>query len=652
MSALRASSFATKSIHVDIKETLMNKIILALAVIASATIANSQCPSSTTERFTVRIAITLVQAGQPLAILPRAGDALPKVALARVSALIDGKPTKVLSANDRAIIIATSTKLAAGSHTVAICILDGPYALDSFTVEKYADTLDTQVDMTDPDPGTQCGGRLDMSGGDRRPRDGTVTEYPNGGHGGTLRCNERHKIDGRFTQLSDGSQEWNGIAPMVGRFSTLYLDYCDERKVMYLLNDWRIGSSRYNRSCYNLFDFTTGNGREHWRIKVTHDSTNPVIVLLNGKDVSKDTSLVIGGGYGYGPSPNDTTPHTIYEFAVVVSEGLFIIPTGSDPVQYIPSTRTSLECDENGVEGWGLIREPTIRTATFTSGGVITQQYERYIPQGGIIGLEKEPNDIAGTIDGSTITYRSGSQAPVTNTCTGIGEIDGVFTPGEWAGSIPASGMFSDLYAQYCDGELHILNDWIYASRVPDGKSCYNLFELFTGNGREHWGIWVWQDPSRRPKVVRNGIDVSDDTTIVEAGKAGWGSSARMAEEHAIYEFRIKTLQGGFALQYADPGPASFCTLTTIVDSIGQAFDGHVRPNVLSRANPTFILHDILPGSTIHVIDIQGRIVYSATTAESSPLTVTLPSHISAGRYVVRLSHRTGLTHLPLLITM
>ncbi len=630
----------------------MNITMLALVAIFSITISHAQCPSSTTERFAIRAATASLQAGQPLLLLPTAGGALPKVALARLRASIDGDAVKIINANEGAITLATRMDLSAGSHSVAICVLDGPYAIDSFTVETYRDTLDTQVNKTDPNPSTQNGDRLDLSGGNRRPRDGTVTDYPNGGHGGSLNCNERHKIDGRFTQLSDGSREWNGIAPMVGRFSTLYLDYCNERKVMYLMNDWLIGSSQYNRSCYNLFDFTTGNGREHWRIKVTHDSTNPVIVLLNGKDVSKDTTLVIGGGYGYGPSPNDTTPHTIYEFAVVVTEGLFIIPTGSDPVQYIPSTRTSLECDENGVEGWGLIREPTIRTATFTSGGITTQQYERYIPQGGVVGLEKEPNDIAGSIDGSTITYRSGSQNPVTTTCTGVGEIDGVFTPGEWAGSIPASGMFSDLYAQYCNGELHILNDWIYASRFPDGKSCYNLFELFTGNGREHWGIWVWQDPARRPKVVRNGVDVSDDTTIVEAGKAGWGSSARMSEEHAIYEFRIKTLQGGFALQYADPGPASFCTITTSLEDLGQSFDGRVRPNVISRTNPTVTLDGVLLGSTIHVIDVQGRIVYASTAQEAGPLTISLPSHLSTGRYVIRLSHPTGLAHLPLLITM
>jgi hypothetical protein len=230
--------------------------------------------------------------------------------------------------------------------------------------------------------------------------------------------------------------------------------------------------------------------------------------------------------------------------------------------------------------------------------------------------------------------------------------IDGEFTPGEWAGSKPASGLFSDLYAQYCNGVLHILNDWIYATRIPNSKSCYNLFELFTGSGREHWGIWVWQDPTRKPTVIRNGVDVSDDTTIVESGKAGWGSSARMAEPHAIYEFRIKTMEGGFALQYADPGPASFCTITTSVDDNLTQPDGRVRPNVVSRSNPSFVVTDVQSGSAIQIIDIQGRIIYSVSDVDASPLTISLPYHIAIGRYTIRVAHASGIVHLPLLITM
>jgi hypothetical protein len=212
--------------------------------------------------------------------------------------------------------------------------------------------------------------------------------------------------------------------------------------------------------------------------------------------------------------------------------------------------------------------------------------------------------------------------------------------------------MFSDLYAQYCNGTLHILNDWIYATQVPNSASCYNLFELYTGNGREHWGIWVWQDPERKPTVIRNGVDVSSDTTIVENGKAGWGSSARKEEPHAIYEFRIKTMEGGFALQYADPGPASFCTLATSVTQETATSSIYVYPNIVSRSESKITLHGVEEQSTIHIMDLQGRIVISTQTHESGPFAIQLPPTLSAGRYTIRISHPQSTTYLPLIITM
>ena len=633
----------------------MKPLITALAVWCAVATAHAQCPQSTTRKFVIPAVPYTITAGQTVALLPVPGEPFPRVSPLRMQARIPSRGTvlPVVDANESVIHVLIPPDVPEGVYEIAICIADGPYATTDITVKGHRDTLDTDVNKTDPDPRTQNGKRKDLSDAGRRPQDFPPTSYPNGGHGGTLTCEDRHRIDGAFTRLSDGSREWSGITPMVGRFSHLYLDYCAERKTMYLLNDWLIGTSSYERNCYNLFDFTTGNGAEHWRIKVTHDSANPVIVVLNGVDVTKDTSLVRGGGFGFGPSPSDTTPHTIYEFGVKVKDGLFIIPTGSDPVQYIPSTRTSLECDANGVEGYGLVREPTMRRATFSDTGITTQQYERYIPQGGVVGLEKEPNDIAGVMDGTTITYRSGSQDPVTNVCTGVGVIDGAFTPEEWSGAVPASGMFSDLYAQYCNGELHILNDWIYATERPSNATCYNLFELYTGDGSEHWGIWVWQDSERRPTVIRNGKDVSADTSIVELGKAGWGSSARMAKPHAIYEFKIRTKRGGFALQYADPGPASFCSNDVNRTNEEQDTRGIIlRPSVIERLQDIVQIVGIQQGTTIHLIDIHGRIVASDRSVHDGVHALRLPSTLASGRYTVRLTHPMGTISLPLLIMM
>ncbi|MBK9183050.1 MAG: hypothetical protein IPM83_07995 [Ignavibacteria bacterium] len=98
-----------------------------------------------------------------------------------------------------------------------------------------------------------------------------------------------------------------GYSPYDRSVSHMYLDYCSDKRMMYLLNDWLIGSGSYKQNCYNVFEFTTGNGSEQWKIKVTHDSARPVIVVLNGADVTDDTTLVPGGGFGLGASPSDTT---------------------------------------------------------------------------------------------------------------------------------------------------------------------------------------------------------------------------------------------------------------------------------------------------------------------------------------------------------
>ncbi|MFN5876443.1 MAG: hypothetical protein ACK45E_09210, partial [Ignavibacteria bacterium] len=153
--------------------------------------------------------------------------------------------------------------------------------------------------------------------------------------------------------------------------------------------------------------------------------------------------------------------------------------------------------------------------------------------------------------------------------------------------------------------------------------------------------------PERKPTVIRNGVDVSSDTTIVESGKAGWGSSSRKEEPHAIYEFRIKTMEGGFALQYADPGPASFCTLATSVTQETATSSSYVYPNVISRSQSNLTVSDLLPGSVSHIMDLQGRIVISTQTHEAGPFSIQLPPTLSAGRYTIRISHPQSTTYLP-----
>lgn len=608
-------------------------LLTALLMGASATTLFGQC-DTTLRRIPVSVAPSSVRAGTAIQLL---GDDIPQVAPLRIQAFIDGAPTPIINATRGAVSIRVPND-AAGEHTVWFCIDDGPTAVGTITVRAAQRELDTAIDRTDPDPRTNTGPRQDLSHVNRRPIRDDVRTYPGGGHGGTLPCTERHIIDGAFSTLSDGTREWSGIPPMIGRFSHMYLDYCHTDSAMYLANDWLIGTGIYRDNCYNLFDFTTGNGKEHWRIKVTHDTVRPVIVVLNGVDVTDDSTRVIGGRFGIGTSPSDTTPHTIYEFGVRVTAGLFMLPNGSDPVEYRPATGVGLDCDQSIVEGYGNVQEPWIRSATFGSDGVSVRQDERYIPTGGVVGLETEPRIASGDVRGDTIVYRSGDGPRVTNICNGRGVVDGILTPEEWIGHRPINGVYSDLYAQYCGGRLQVLNDWVLADAMPDNASCYNLFDLFTGSGAEHWGIWVFQDRSRKPRVFRNGVEVTDDTTIVKAGKAGWGTSPRLAREHAMYEFEIVAMEGGFSLQYADPGPASFCSITSGAnsDTTHHAI-GIVQPQPWNPSMGPVTINGITGTCNIDLVDLRGSSIYATTLDAHGALVLDVPTTIASGHYTLRI---------------
>ena len=608
-------------------------LLTALLVGASATTLFGQC-DTTIRRIPVTVAPSSVRAGTVIQLL---GDGIPQVAPLRIQAFIDGEPTPIINATRGAVSIRIPND-AAGEHTVWFCIDDGPTAVGTITVRAAQRELDTAIDRTDPDPRTNTGPRQDLSDVNRRPIRDDVRTYPGGGHGGTLPCTERHIIDGTFSTLSDGTREWSGIPPMIGRFSHMYLDYCHTDSAMYLANDWLIGTGIYRDNCYNLFDFTTGNGKEHWRIKVTHDTVRPVIVVLNGVDVTDDSTRVIGGRFGIGMSPSDTTPHTIYEFGVRVTAGLFMLPNGSDPVEYRPATGVGLDCDQSIVEGYGNVQEPWIRSATFGSDGVSVRQDERYIPTGGVVGLETEPRIASGDVRGDTIVYRSGDGPRVTNICNGRGLVDGILTPEEWIGHRPINGVYSDLYAQYCGGRLQVLNDWVLADAMPDNASCYNLFDLFTGSGAEHWGIWVFQDRSRKPRVFRNDVEVTDDTTIVKAGKAGWGTSPRLAREHAMYEFEIVAMEGGFSLQYADPGPASFCSLTSGAnsDTTHDAI-GIVQPQPWNPSMGPVTITGITGTCNVDLVDLRGSSIYATTLDAHGALVLDVPTTIASGHYTLRI---------------
>lgn len=181
----------------------------------------------------------------------------------------------------------------------------------------------------------------------------------------------------------------------------------------------------------------------------------------------------------------------------------------------------------------------------------------------------KDPKPI---IPGEWITNPSGgSGRPQNIPCDSVHRIDGAFseissTWREWNGIVPQIGKFSHLYIDYCHSTstLYLLNDWFLASDEPDVSTCYNRFELFTGNGQERWEIRVYHDKSKGTRVLRNGTDVTGDTTYFIAGAYSFGPSPAVADSHTIYEFAIRAMPGEFYLPMLDDpvrpvGPTSVC---------------------------------------------------------------------------------------------
>ena len=441
-------------------------------------------------------------------------------------------------------------------NKLTIDVDDGPNGeIFFYVIPKEDISLDSLIKGDDPNPDTQNGTTHNL-GDDPKPitNNPITISNPSGGHNkpSGVPCQSLHNIDGTFTRFEDSQyNEWSGIIPQRGKFSRLYIDFCDS--TMYLLNDWHLADSLPHSTCYNLFEFYTGSGKQHWKIKIFQDLNKPMEVYLDGVEVSNDTNVVIGGLAGFDVSPQTDYEHTIYEFAVKVIPGTFYIPSLGDPVMPLfPKTI----CDENG---YGIVRDPNMFVGNFGRDGTTLKRYKRYIPISEIPGLIKEPNYIIGNL-GDELCYRYSQES--NDKCTKCIEnrhiVDGEFSENEWT-STPAVGKYSDFYAEYCDSIVYVLNDWKVANLEADSRSCYNLFEMFSGSGSEHWGIYVYQDKEKGIKVFRNGVDVSDSSYFVEGGAYGFKSKEETDEANAIYEFGIRTLPGDFMLFLADPGPSSFC---------------------------------------------------------------------------------------------
>ena len=508
-----------------------------------------------------------VSYGDVIIIMPKSGKYF-NVGLK--SFICDNQERKdmVLSFNNDLMKIRIPTDLDVGTHFCKILLKDNYEGNFSFRIIKKNKLYDEPDDYGyNPDPTKNKPKPINLSNQTIPISYRKTVFIPTGGYLNENKenCSKLHKIDGIFTDsLVNNYPEWTGVTPLIGRFSNLYLDYCSSDRILYVMNDWRLGNGDYDtNTCYNEFEFFTENGAKKWIVKVWNNFTKGTEVFLNGVNVSKDTNYVIGGRYGYSKSLLVDTPHTLWEFGIKTNTGLFTMRLYRDEVGWLDYTpKVRVVCND---EGYGLIYEPYLVTANLQDNGITALINERYIPIGGIQGMLVEPHTYSGIIAKDSIVIYDKDQKRIKNsTCQSPHKIDGKFTndsliKNEWKNIIPAEGRYSLLFADYCNGILYILNDWKVAKLEPFQPNCYNVFELYTGGGSEHWGIIVFNDPGKKIKVFRNGVDVSDDKNIVLEGAYGFDISPGDTMPNCIYEFAIKANEGPWHLFLCDPGPSSFC---------------------------------------------------------------------------------------------
>ena len=143
----------------------------------------------------------------------------------------------------------------------------------------------------------------------------------------------------------------------------------------------------------------------------------------------------------------------------------------------------------------------------------------------------------------------------------------------EWAGVQHAVGRFTNAYFNYDGTHLHILNDWRYNDETPVNPTCYNLFNAWTGNGREKWVLKVYG--SGKVYVELNGNEVNQ-TAADACGAIGFHTSPLETEKpHSIFELSFAASPGRFFVQLHDPGPRFGCD---VLESEPATFTGHLNP--------------------------------------------------------------------------
>jgi hypothetical protein len=187
---------------------------------------------------------------------------------------------------------------------------------------------------------------------------------------GTCTC--AHTVDGLFTGWDgegDTDFEWGpgccGFRSIRGLYGTMYWSLLmGPGGRLNFLNDWllyRKGPTPPN--CFNLFYWNLSN--QVFAIRVYGDQH--VTVMAGDVDIS-DQSV---GASSFGPSPNDSMPHAIYEFSVPTQ------PLGAFSIcEFDPDPENEQGCDQDEK----LKQEPTVVRGFINTDGTMTVESSTTAP--------------------------------------------------------------------------------------------------------------------------------------------------------------------------------------------------------------------------------------------------------------------------------
>ncbi len=183
--------------------------------------------------------------------------------------------------------------------------------------------------------------------------------------------------------------------------------------------------------------------------------------------------------------------------------------------------------------------------------------------------------------------------APAPPGCSAVAKVDGVFTgwtPGaacyEFVGAQPVAGKFGWFYIAAPGGKsIHFLNDWYLRDDEPICPAMYNLFQMSTGGGRQHWDIRVYGDA--HVAILLNGEPYTGE------GRGGYAfvATPKLAKLHTVFEFSIDGVDSGeLAAFLHDPDQASLLKAGTFGSPRGCD-----DPAGALVAEPTIVLAYLAP---------------------------------------------------------